>query len=665
MSGLLRYILVIIVLVSRWGAFAQQQSAPLDLTEVKLEDLMNIRVTSVSKHEQTLSRAAAAVFVIRQEDIRRSGATNIPDLLRMVPGVIVERIDANAWAISVRGFNARYANKVLVLVDGRTVYTPSFSGVFWEQLDLPVEDIDRIEVIRGPGAAVWGANAVNGVISIITKSSRDTRGGVITAGAGSNTRALGLVQYGGTAGAASYRVFGKYFNIGNSAMPRGLPANDSWQRSHAGFRSDWDISKRDSLMVQGDLFANQANQTRRFFVDTPFDVQFPGTADAAGGDVLARWTHTLKGGSETVIQTYYDSYRRSDLSVPEVFRSFDVDFQHHIKAGARHELVWGLGARSNYSSLSPGYSVGFVPPGVTQGFYSTFVQDEMHVAPSVWLIAGSKLEHNVYTGWQTEPSLRLMWSPPQGRWTLWAAGSRAMRQPSRQDTDMQITLFQVPVAPGVVQVARLFGNPHLPDEEVRDYEAGYRSEITRSLSFDLAIFLSFYRRLETFEPLPITYVFGPTLEILAPYTYSAAGKARDYGGELALNWTVNSHWRISPSYANLHAVLRQDRTSQGTPTFSLANAFPSNMFQVRSAINLSHSMQFDQALYYTGRPPGATMPDHTRLDLRFGRRLSESAEFSVVGQNLLRPRTFEFGNSYGVIGTQAVRSVFASITWKF
>jgi iron complex outermembrane receptor protein len=268
--------LLLALYLSTIPAGAAQEPAPIDLSKLDMEDLMNVKVTSVSKREQSLSRTAAAAFVINGEDIRRSGATNIPDLLRMAPGVDVEQIDANAWAISVRGFNSRYSKGVLVLIDGRTVYTPSFSGVFWEHLDMPLENIDRIEVIRGPGATVWGANAVNGVISIFTKSSKDTKGGLVTAGGGSQVHALDVVQYGGAAGKeGAYRVFGKYFDIGNSAMPNGSPAVDHWMRVHGGFRTDWNLSSRDSLMVQGDLFANQASQTRRSgFIRTPFDYSF-------------------------------------------------------------------------------------------------------------------------------------------------------------------------------------------------------------------------------------------------------------------------------------------------------------------------------------------------------------------------------------------------------
>src|SRR5262249_49522274 len=280
--------------------------------------------------------------------------------------------------------------------------------------------------------------------------------------------------------------------------------------------------------------------------------------DAAGGDVLARWTHTLRGGSQTVVQTYYDTYRRSDFAIPETLRSFDIDFQHHLNTGGRHEIVWGAGARANYTSLAQGYSVAFPPPSVTQGFYSAFLQDEVRVAPSFWLTAGSKIEHNALTGFQAEPSLRLVWSPPQGRRALWAAASRALRQPSRQDTDVQTTLFEAEAAPGVVQVARLFGNRSEPADEVRDYELGYRSDLSRNVSVDITAFLSFYRRLQTYESQPVQFIPGPALQILIPYQYEGQGSATDCGGEASLNWTVNSHWRLSTGYAYLHADLRQD-----------------------------------------------------------------------------------------------------------
>ena len=643
------------------------QNAPsVDLSQMSLEDLMAITVTSVSKKEQTLSKTAAAVFVINQEDIRRSGAFSIPDVLRMAPGVDVEQIDANAWAISIRGFNFRYSNKVLVLIDGRSVFTPSFSGVFWEHLDMPLEDIERIEVIRGPGATVWGANAVNGVISIITKSSKETKGGLVTAGGGSQLHTLGQLQYGGNAGTSgNYRVFAKYFDIGNSAAAK-APAADHWRRSHAGFRSDWEITNRDSLMVQGDLFANQESASYRpGSLATPFDTFYQQGLDAAGGDILVRWNHAISGRSQTSLQAYYDTYRRTEYGVPEVLRTFDLDFQHHLEAGDRNEIVWGLGYRAHNSGLSPGYDVAFSPPSRTDNLFSAFLQDEIRLSRAFSFIVGLKLEHNAYTGLETEPSARLSWNRPGSRHTIWAAASKAIRQPARSDSDIEAPLATIPLSPDTVQVLRLFGNPHVKAEEIRDYEVGYRSELTKKLSVDVATFLSFYRHLETFEPQPPVILPGSPLQIFIPFTFQNNARATDYGGEVSLNWNANSRWRISPGYAYLHAALRQDPSSQGSTSSTIATDFPQNSFQLRSLLNLSSTMEFDQSLYYTARLPGGTIPGHARLDLRLSRRFGESAEVSIIGQNLLRPRTVEYGDASALLGTQVVRSVYGKITWRF
>lgn len=659
--------LVLALGLSAIPAASAQEPPPLDLSRMDVEDLMNIKVTSVSKREQSLARTAAAVFVINQEDIRRSGATNIPDLLRLAPGVDVEQIDANAWAISVRGFNSRYSNKVLVLIDGRTVYTPSFSGVFWEHLDMPLENIERIEVIRGPGATVWGANAVNGVISIFTKSAKDTKGGLVTAGGGSQVHALGVLQHGGVAGKeGAFRAYARYSDIGNSAMPDGSPANDHWMKVHGGFRADLDLSSRDSLMLQGDLFANQASQTRRSgFMPTPFDSVFNQRLDAAGGNLLGRWNHTLAGGSQTTFQTYFDTYRRDDMGVPEVLRTFDLDFQHHLAVGNRHDIVWGLGYRVSESGLAPGHTVSFSPPFRTGSLYSGFIQDEIRVSDSLWLTVGCKLEHNPYTGLETEPSVRLAWSPSVGRHTIWAAASKASRQPSRADTSVQTDLTTIPLAPGMVQVLRFFGNPLIEDEELRDYELGYRTEIAKTFSLDATSFLSFYRHLQTVEPQSPLILPGSPVVLQIPMLYDNKADALTYGGELALHWNAASRWRISPGYSYLHTTIRQDPSSHGQVAFGITTGFPQNMFQVRSSLNLGWRIEFDQSLYYTARLPGGKIPGHARLDLRLARRLGESTLLSLVGQNLLRPRSAEYGDSYSIIGTQSVRSVFAQIAWRF
>jgi iron complex outermembrane receptor protein len=586
----------------------------------------------------------------------------------MAPGVNVEQINANAWAISIRGFNSRYSNKVLVLIDGRTVYTPSFSGVFWEHLDLPLEDIERIEVIRGPGATVWGANAVNGVISIFTKSSKDTQGGLVSAGGGSHLNALGLAQYGGRAGKrGTYRIYGKYFSIGNAAMPDGSSAADHWTRASAGFRSDWTLSPQDSLTVQGDLFSNQAQQTRtNSFLGIPGDRIFTEGLDAAGGNLLLRWNHALAGGSHTSFQAYYDTYRRTDTGVPETLKTFDLDFQHRFSSGDRHDIVWGVGYRVSNSALAPGYAIGFSPPSKTDKLYSGFIQDEFRASDSLWFTIGCKLEHNPYTGVEVEPSVRLAWSPPLGRQTIWAAASRAIRQPSRVDTALRTEVQRIPLSPDVVQVVRLYGNPGIDAEELWDYEVGYRSELTRTLSLDVGTFVSVYHRLNTVEPQPLVVIAGSPIQFEIPLLFDNKGNAVTYGGEIALRWNASSRWRISQGYSYLHASLRRDASSRSSSDYpTLATGFPQNMFQLRSSLRLSPRTDFDQSLYYTARLPGGDIPGHARLDLRFARRVGEGTEVGIIGQNLLRPRTTEYGNSASVISSQSVRSVYVQITRRF
>src|SRR3984957_8418914 len=313
------------------------------LADASLEQLLSTPVTSVSKKEEKLARTAASVFVINQDDIRRSGAANIPDVLRMVPGVEVAQIDGNAWAVTIRGFNQRYSNKVLVLVDGRSVYAPGFSGVYWDQIDMPLEDIDRIEVIRGPGASVWGANAMNGVINIISKSSKATKGGVVSASGSTQGDPSSMVRYGGDIGTGgSYRAFAKTSAYGSSQLPDSTPGHDAWSSLHSGFRSDWDLTPSDTLTVQGDLFSNRESETRsRWFITEPFDTPFAQNMDAAGGNLLARWTHTFANGSDTSVQTYYDQFQRNDPEQPDRERTLDIDFQHHLAVGSQRDIVWG------------------------------------------------------------------------------------------------------------------------------------------------------------------------------------------------------------------------------------------------------------------------------------------------------------------------------------
>ena len=641
------------------------------LGDASLEHLLNVEVTSVSKKEQKLSRTAAAVFVINQEDIRRSGAANLPDLLRLVPGVQVAQIDANAWAITIRGFNSRYSNKVLVLVDGRSVYTPGFSGVYWDQLDMPLEDIERIEVIRGPGATMWGANAVNGVINIITKSSQSTLGGLASATVDAGSGSRGLLRYGGrlrpgSGDDAAYRVFGKYTRLDSGALQNGSGGADGWSRVHGGFRTDWELSPRDSFHIEGDLFSNRESQTRQTsFLLGPSGSYYKQDIRAAGGSLSSAWSHTSAGGAQTSVNAYFDTHRRDDLGVPQFQRTFDLSGQEHLTAGDRHDIVFGLGYRSALSGLSPGYAISLVPPKRTDSLYSAFLQDEIRLADTLWFTVGSKLEHNAFTGFEYEPSARLAWAPSH-RHTFWAAASRAIRQPSRLEAGVSLDLADTPLDAATTLAVRLYGSPRFRSEELRGFETGYRSQLTRHVSLDLTAFLSFYRHLSTIEQQSPVFHPGPAgIVIEMPEVYSNLAHSTNYGGELALNWNVTSRWRISPAWSAIHINMELDPGSRDLTSVPQAENTPRNSFQIRSLLNLTRKVAWDHTLWWSQRVPNGRVNGHVRLDTRLSWKISEHTEFSLVGQNLVSPGFVEFGDSFWIVGTREDRTLFGKVTWTF
>jgi iron complex outermembrane receptor protein len=649
------------------GGVAQDQ-LPRDLTQASLEDLLNTPVTSVSKKDQALFKAGAAVFVITQEDIRRSGAVNIPDLLRMVPGVNVARVDANTWAISIRGFNTRYSDKVLVLIDGRSVYTPSFSGVYWDQQDVPLEDIERIEVIRGPGGTVWGANAMNGVINIITKSSTSTKGGLLTAGTGTEENAQGLIQYGGRLGhAGTYRVFSKYSNTGTSTLANGDQGADSWHRFHGGFRSDWDLTQRDSVTVQGDLFQAREGQTLTTVLanQLPTIATFDDRISVDSGNLMGRWNHTLKNGSDFSLQIYHDRFNRLDQAINETLSTEDVDFQHHLTIGSRHDIVWGLGFRRYNDALTPGYDVVFNPPEKTDNLYSTFIQDEIKLAKSLSFTIGSKVEHNPYSGLDWEPSAQVVWTPTDHQ-AIWLSASQAVRQPSRMDSTIQYDITTIPLDNNSFGVLTLMGNPKTGAEQLRDYEIGYRAQAAKRLSIDVAAFRSYYQNLETSEPgAPFAGdTPGPPHYVFPLYVNNMAC-ARSYGGEIFANWDVTGHWRVSPGMSFLHMNVIKDPASQDSTVQGTAGDTPEREFQIRSFVKLRRNLDWDTSAYFVGQLSEDGIPAYTRVDMRLGWRIGESLELSLVGQNLLTPHHFEFSNAFEVNHTEVERSALVKVTWRF
>src|SRR6266699_2377581 len=419
---------------------AQNSRNVPDVTAMSMEDLMNLQVTSVSKHTQKVADAAAAIFVITQEDIRRAGATSIPEAWRLVPGLEVARIDQNKWAIGSRGFNGRFDNKLLVLIDGRSVYTPLFSGVYWNVQDVMLEDVDRIEVIRGPGATLWGANAVDGVINVITKKAKATQSAVVTAGAGTEERAAGGVRYGGKLGDNTYyRAYTKYSDWGPSAYPPGMTAHDGWDALRGGFRADWTPAGANSLTLQGDIYRTRFDETLTVAsLSAPYSNTFPNDGKYSGGNILGRWNHTSEGSSMS-LQMYYDNTTITDHSLFGDHQNiFDIDFQHGFHTGDSQQFVWGFGYRSIRDKNDPSFTVSLQPNQVTLNQFSTFLQDEISLVDNrLQITLGSKFERNEFTGFEIEPNARLLWNLTPNQ-SIWTAVSRAVRTPALTEEGLRL-----------------------------------------------------------------------------------------------------------------------------------------------------------------------------------------------------------------------------------
>jgi iron complex outermembrane receptor protein len=641
-------------------------SAQKDLTQVSIENLMDVEVTSASKKEQRLSQVAAAIFVITQEDIRSSGALNIPDLLRMVPGLDVAQINANTWAISSRGFNLQFANKLLVLVDGRAVYTPLFGGVNWDTLDIPLEDIERIEVIRGPGGTVWGANAVNGVINIITKRTSDTQGGLVVAGSGTQAQEFGTVQYGGKIkDRSSYRIFGKYRNENHFSDLNGQNGEDGWHLLHGGFRVDTKLSAKDSLTTEGDLFTGEEGSIIVHSVlATAQNINVERLASLSGGDAFARWDHTFSSRSDTTFQFYFDRYKRDGPESSEHRDTIDFDFQNHIVLGARQDLIWGAGYRHSSDQTSGTIDQAFFPTYVSGQFFSTFIQDQITLKRDrLDLYVGSKIENGYFTGFDYEPSARMAWTPSTLR-TFWGAISRASRTPTQRDVGIDAALAALP-GPAEVE---LLGNPKFKSEHVIAYEAGYRAQPTDRVSVDVTVFFNNYYNLESAESLPSFFDPNSVPPVLVhPKSYSNKLYGNTQGVEVSIKWKATSRWTLSPSYSFLEMHLHTQASSLDTTSVADAQGSnPGHQAQLHSLVDLSRNFTWETSAYFVGRLPAQFVASYTRLDSQLTWRPAEQVQLSLTGQNLLSDHHAEFNDQFqSVNSSQVKRSVYAKVTWRF
>jgi iron complex outermembrane recepter protein len=601
----------------------------VDLSRLSLEELSDIDVTSVSKRSEPLAGAAAAVYVITREEIRRSGATSLPEALRLAPNLQVARVDSSQYAISARGFNSTTANKLLVMIDGRTVYTPLYSGVFWDVQDVMLEDIERIEVISGPGGTLWGSNAVNGVINVITRSAKDTQGSLVSLGAGNEERAA-AARHGGKLGEdGSYRIYAKAFSRDDTQLVNGTSAQDSWNKRQAGFRFDRGRSG-DALTVQGDAYDGSIEQ--------------PHNSDntISGGDLLGRWNRQLGEGSLQV-QAYFDHTRRVyPGTFRETLNTSDLEAQHDFRWGADHEIVWGGGYRSSRDDVQNTPLLAFLPAQKTLSLANVFAQDTIALSERLHLTLGGKLERNNYTGLEVQPNARLALNlPSQG--LLWSAVSRAVRTPSRIDRDF----FFPGSAPFVIA-----GGPDFVSEKLVAYEAGYRLQASPVVSFSISTFYNVYDDLRTIEPT------GGRAFVLANKM-----EGETYGVEAWGGYKLNEQWRVTLGYSALRKMLRLKPGSGDTTSLAAAGTDPSYQFFARSAVNLPHNVDFDLVLRAINGLPSQGVPQYTAFDAQVGWLVSRGVEVSLTGNNLFDSRHREFGTT--ATGSEIERSAFVKLRLEF
>jgi iron complex outermembrane recepter protein len=636
------------------AVFSQEQET--DLADLSLESLLNMRVTSVSRRQEEMRKTAAAVFVITQEDIRRSGATDIADLLRMVPGVDVAQLTSNTWAVSVRGFNGLYATKLLVQVDGRTVYDPTFSGVFWDRQNLVLEDIDRIEVIRGPGATMWGANAVNGVISITTKRAGQTQGGLLVATGGSRRPGEGAFRFGGELGQnAFYRASARQTTRTNSPSSSGENGGDSWNMTDATFRVDWDPSGTNSFVFDGGGYRGVTSNPLASF-------GLGGQGGKNGGHALARWTHSLSSSSDLRLQFYYNNSQINGAGGNNV-DLLDFDAQHNFHIGNRNNVMWGVGHRRIHDDVDNTLTFKVLPAHKTTTLSNAFVQDEITVIDrTLYVTVGSKFERSSFTGYDIQPSAHLLWLP-DSRQSVWASASRAVRTANRIERGLHIDLRTVPMGP-VNGIVTLSGRDDTRSEELMAYEAGYRYQAMKKVWFDLATFYNVYDHLSTTEQGAPFFVVEPgPPHFVVPTLFGNGMKGKTYGAEVTGNLKVNDSLTFRGSYSLLHMSLQYYRPDFASTSETAEGQSPRNQVYGGVVLTLPKSFELSGHSYFVGQLPTFQVPSYTRVDANVTWKGLEHLELSVAGQNLLGSH-MEFGTGQGALNP-VNRNIYGKVTWRF
>jgi iron complex outermembrane recepter protein len=644
----------------------QLPKLPDKVGDLTLEQLVNVKVTSVSKEETDLFTSPAAISVVTADDIRRLGISSIPEALRLVPGMDVAQINASQWAVSSRGFNAEFGRDLLVLIDGRTVYSPSTAGVYWDAQDVVMEDLDRIEVIRGPGATLWGANAVNGVINVISKSAKETQGLLISTSAGSLEQDGATVRYGGElASNLYYRVYASRSDVSDFTDSNGKGAGDAWNSTLGGFRADWEPPSQNILTLQGDYYYSEAAQPVEQVTLAPPAISLISASEFnQGGNILGRWTHDVSDSAQWTLQTYYDHVEQNTGFGIEYLNTYDIDLHDRFSLGSWNDVVWGAGYRYQAVEDTPTFELGWTPDTQHIKLFNVFGQDDITLAPDrLHLILGSKLEDNSLVQWEYEPNARLLWTPTKNQ-TIWADVSRATRTPSLFELDARVNVAAFQTGPSSPPaLVSVFGNPDSTAEKLLAYEVGYRAAPTKNLSFDITGFYNVYNHLLIQVPNATVIEASPTPpHLLISSTYQNAGSGDTYGVELSSQWRVVEKWRLMASYSWLGTGL--------TPSSDFPQS-PHQQFQVRSYFDLPYHLELNGAVYVVGRNTSPLsvgfeeIPSYVRADLGVTWRPRKWLEIGIWGENLLQSEHIEYASQQTPALTEIPRSVLAKLTVRF
>jgi iron complex outermembrane receptor protein len=657
---------ICLVFIASAGAFAAPAHAQdgVDPFALSPEQLFGAEVISASRSLESVWEAPAAVYVLTARDIERSGATSIAEALRLVPGVQVARINTSGWAVSVRGFNSPLANKLLVLIDGRETYDPLFSGVYWDVQDTALEDIDRIEVVRGPGASLWGANAVNGVINIITRRASETQGLLASALAGDHERAGLTLRYGSMLGANTHwRAYARAFDRGPQETLAGHGDASEWEAWRGGFRIDSVLSARDALTLQGDVYRSQTGQYRlASSLSAPFMSLERERIVADGGNLLARWTREMGGEARLTAQAYVDVTRRDQRTLRDERTTFDVDVQYEFGELGAHDLIAGVRYRRTSDDIAPTEIIRSAQNTHESDLLSAFVQDEIALGRAWRLTLGSKFDDDDYTGFEIQPNARLQWAGE--RQTIWAAVSRAVRSPSELDREFDILLAAGPPFPmsTLPLTIELLPSPDFESEDVLAYELGYRQQVTPTLDVDIALFHNDYENLATLTPLLPMLGTDPPRLILIPIQTTNDTQAVARGGELVVEWRPHEDVGVSLAYSHLDLDL--DAPPAALDGEAAEGRSPQNQANLRVNWAPSDRLALDATLYYVGELPNFGIEEYVRTDMRAALRLAEGVEFELIGQNLFDESHREFTAPGDANAAQIGRSVFGRLTWR-